>query len=185
MPRKRSELGANVDKRIAALMTRGWTAEAIAKELQAKGTDVSTRTIGRRMRELRGDVAAPRASSSPTRREHYAMPDPASPAPPASESKDDVDEALPGADEIPEEANLAQIERWLKRAEAMAQKAMALGDIAGMGQMGRLTSALLEAKRRATPPEKADPNDRPDMVAAAQRARDMLHRMIDQAIGRE
>lgn len=180
MGRKRSDLGPSVEKRIASLMARGGTAVSISKALAAAGKKVSTRTIGRRMRELRGDVAPMRVSASTSLRASYAAPE-------ASEPESEASDApLPAApEEIPEDTDLRQIERWLQRAEAMARKAVNLGDLAGMGQMGRLTSALLEAKRRATPPEKADPNDHPDMVAAAARAREMLHKMIDRAIGRE
>lgn len=180
MARKRTDLGARVEKKIAALLARGGTAESIAKALRAGGfTGVSARTIGRRMRELRGDVAPKRVSATAARRAEYATTEGAA----APDSRDDA--PLPTTPEaIPEDTDLAQIERWLERAESMGKKAVTLGDLAAMGQMGRLTSALLEAKRKATPPEKQDPLDQPDMLAAAARARAMLHKYIDQALGK-
>jgi hypothetical protein len=64
----------------------------------------------------------------------------------------------------------------------MADAAYAAGDLDGFGKMGRLTSALLEAKRKATPPPALDPNERPDMIAARERARDAFHKLIDRVL---
>jgi hypothetical protein len=180
MPRVRTALGAKTEKKIAALMARGGTEKSIEKELRAAGiTGVSASTIGRRMRELRGAVAPKRvrASSKPTA--VYADPD-------AAPESSDGDNPLPKTPEsIPEGTDVSQIDRWLKRAEFVGKTAAIKGDIAAIGQMGRLTSALLEARRKATPPEKPDPKDDPDMGAAAARARALLHKYIDQALGRE
>ncbi len=173
MPRKKRAFSAKVEAQITTLMGAGGTAAAISKALLASGVKgASPATVGRRMRELRGDVRAVAAGSRAELRAAYAAPEPAdSPMPTSPEA-------------IPEGTALSQIERWLKRAEAMGKKAVAKGDLAGMGQMGRLTSALLEAKRKATPPEKDDPKDNPDMAAAAARARALLHKYIDQALGK-
>lgn len=173
MPRTKREFSAKVEAQITALMTAGGTAQAISKVLVAAGVKgASPATVGRRMRELRTGPPAPRAGSRAELRAAYAAPDAGdSPMPTSPEA-------------IPEGTALSQIERWLKRAEAMGKKAVAKGDLAGMGQMGRLTSALLEAKRKATPPEKDDPKDNPDMASAAARARSLLHKYIDQALGK-
>jgi hypothetical protein len=48
--------------------------------------------------------------------------------------------------------------------------------------MGRLTGALLEAKRRSTPTPKVDPNDDPDMIAMGEQVAERLHRLIDQVV---
>lgn len=102
----------------------------------------------------------------------------------AAAAAEDSPEDLPKPDAIPEDVDLEQIKRWLERAEMIGRVAFAKGDLAGMGQMGRLTSALLEAKRKATPPEKEDPKDNPDMAKVAAEARAKLHKYIDQALGK-
>lgn len=173
MPRKKREFSAKVEAQISAMATAGGTAQAISKALRAAGVKgASPATVGRRLRELRRGVTTPRAGSRAELRAAYASPE-------------QTDSPLPETPEaIPEGTALSQIERWLKRAEAMGKIAVEKGDLAGMGQMGRLTSALLEAKRKATPPDKDDPKDNPDMGAAAARARATLHKYIDQALGK-
>lgn len=183
MPRKPMDLGPRTEKKIASLMKRGGTAESIEKALRAAGIKgVSRATIGRRMRELRGSVAAPRVSADAARRAHYASPE-QSAEPPAPDSQSEED--MPTTPEaIPEGAHIAQIDRWLKRAEVMGQKAAELGDVAAIGQMGRLSKSLLEARQKAEPLDKNDPKEQPDWLAAAARARVLLHRYIDKALGK-
>jgi len=179
MPRKRSDFSAAAEKRLIALMAAGGTAATISKALLAAGVKgASSATVGRRMRELRGDVApkrvlAPRGARA-DRRAEYATPD------------DSIvgDSPLPSTpEEIPEGTALSQIERWLKRAESMGKIAVEKGDLAGMGQMGRLTSALLEAKRKDTPIEKEDPTESPDMQKLALQVEVRLLKYVDDIVG--
>lgn len=176
MPRDKKPLSARDEKRLQALMAAGGTAQTISKALRAKGAKgPSAATVGRRMRELRGDVAPRRvARSSASDRADYAM----------SDASIVGDTPLPASpEEIPEGTALAQIERWLARAEAMGKVAVSKGDLAAMGQMGRLTSALLEAKRKATPLEKEDPTEGPDMVKLAQQVEVRLLKYVDDILG--
>lgn len=177
MPRKRTEIGARAEKKIAELIARGGTAQSIAKALRAAGVKgVSERTIGRRMKEVRGAAKAPRGSKAEAAnalREGYAAA--------AAGVKTGVDdgEDLPKPDEIPADAELVKINEWLARADTLGRAAFAKGDLEGMGKMGRLTSALLEAKRKATPPEKDDPNDSPEMRTLGEQVEARLLKMVD------
>jgi hypothetical protein len=148
------------------MMARGGTAQSISDTLTSAGiSGASKRTIARRMQELRGEVNADRAQRVAAAKVTPAIPLPASP------------------DAIPEGAEPSDYDTWLADAKEQADAAQAVGDLEGFGKMGRLTVALLEAKRKATPLPKDDPNERPDMIAAKERARKELHKLIDQAVG--
>lgn len=184
MPRKRKELGARIDKMIASLIARGGTGKSIAAALKAKGvTGVSSRTIDRRIREVRGSVAPPRVMVTESLRESYAK---AVRDEEASDGGDDSKEStsLPEVGAIPDDVSVEQIEQWIERADKMGRIAYAKGDLQGMGQMGRLTASLMEARRKAKPPDDDDPKDNPDMVKVATEARAKLHKYIDQALGK-
>lgn len=160
MGRHRTELPAGTDERIVEFMTRGGTAESIHAAL---GVDVSKRTIARRMGELRGRVNSERA-------ERLAAPESASELPAT-------------ADEIPPGTDLTTFDVWLEKAERMAREAERTGNLVELGKAGRLVVMLLDAKRKATPVAAPDLNERPDMVAAARRARETLHKLVESAVG--
>lgn len=162
MPRKRSELGPGTEARIVALMRAGGTADSIAAQLGAEGVKASRATIGRRMQELKGKVSAARAE-----RFQAAPPVEAAPLPPS-------------ADDIPEGASLEMLDRWLATAKRMGEIAESEGDLDALATAGRLSVSLLEAKRKATPPTRPDPNDNPDMVKLGGEVAARLHKMIDQ-----
>lgn len=162
MARKRKNIDAD---RLIALMRAGRTAEQIAGVLAGEGVPVSRATITRRMRELRGKVNAGRAASRP--------------APiVAPAAADDV------PDEVPEGTELAIVDKWIPKVEAAAEAAEAEGDLQAFASLTAKLVTLLEHKRKAAPPPKADPNEHPDMVAAAERAREKLHALIDSATGK-
>jgi hypothetical protein len=178
MARKRTELSAAAKKTIAKMLERGATAEAVSKALKADGISVSTSTIARRMREVRGAVAAPRVSASESLRKEYAD------AADAAGFDEDEDEELPELEKIPPDADIRQLDRWIRRVDKMGKIAGAKGDLHGMGQMGRLLKGLHEAKLKATPPSKDDPRDNPDRQATIAEMRKKLHLYIDQALGK-
>lgn len=183
MPRTRIDLGTQVEKQIVALMARGGTAASIAASLRADGVaGVSQATIGRRMRELRGEANAARATraKSAAKKEAKTRPVPPAASPAATRARPDDLPATPDA--IPEDADLATIDRWLEIADRNGRVAENEGDMQTLGGMGRLTSMLLERKRKMRPPEKVDPNDSPDMRALAARVGAELHRLIDLAV---
>lgn len=168
------------------MMRAGGTAVSIAKDLGGKVTD---RTISRRMKEIRGPKNVSRPRKIPPHDPNGPMlPRPPSIAPrPAPVAARDAPppssgELPPSPDAIPEGTDLVTLERWLVTAERMGAAAEKRGDLASLAAAGRLTASLLEAKRKATPIPRADPNEHPDFVAAATKARALLHRYLDQAI---
>ncbi|MCL2777730.1 MAG: hypothetical protein FWD73_06970 [Polyangiaceae bacterium] len=164
MARKRTVYGPDVEAKIRSGLERGQPAEAIAKELTAAGVKGASRaTIDRRMREMRGRTASPRLFLG----RRVAASD--VPSPPLPESPED----------IPSDADPDTIGRWIALAEQKGQDAANRGDLAGFGAMGRLAATLLEHRRKAAPPPRVDPNERPDMIAAKERARADFHRLID------
>jgi hypothetical protein len=178
MARKKNELGDVTTDRIVALMRVGATAEVVYKTLRAEGVKkISLATIGRRMKELR-----PRAKKA--RAETLAKKAGAKAAPPASSAKArTIPRPMPTSpEEIPEDADVSDFDVWLTNAKSMADAAYAEGDLDGFGKMGRLTSMLLEAKRKATPPKPPDANERPDMIAARERARTAFHELIKRVL---
>ena len=72
-----------------------------------------------------------------------------------------------------------ELEELLASVRRLARMAEAEANLSGVATLGRLTTAILDLKRKAAPPERPDANEHPDMVAAARRAREALHRLID------
>jgi hypothetical protein len=184
MARKRDELPAAATRKLKSLLKRGGTAKSITEALQASGEDVSVSTVSRRIREIRGDVAPPRMTPNAALRAEYASALEKADADANEEEEEEEGDELPAVDAIPKSADLEQVTAWLRRAERMGKIAYAKGDLQGMGQMGRLTKQLLEAKERLIPPEKPDPADNPNLAKLAAEARAKLHLYIDQALGK-
>jgi hypothetical protein len=172
MARPRTQLSASTNATIESMAATGGTAETITKALKARGVrGISRATVGRRLRELRGKVRVGRVGAKQS----------APPPPPESETAD-ID--LPASpEEIPDGLSLDVLRALFRKADRAASEALSRKDLATFGAMGRLVTALSEAIRKATPPEKVDPNDHPDMLSAAKRAREKLHRLVDQAVG--
>lgn len=156
--RKRTELGPDVEARIASGIQRGETAEQIARAI---GTSISSRTIGRRMREIRGPVQSPRPGAAP-------VPPPSAPAPLPTSPED-----------IPEGASLPELMSLLERCKTALGQAEFEKNLPLVGQMIRVAASLSETIRKATPPKQADPNDAPDMVALRVEAAKRWHQMVD------
>lgn len=158
-PRKKPD----ADAVIRAMVARGATARQIAA-----ATGIKPRTAARRKEEALAAAKPARAASAKRR-------PPAAPVEP-------VDPPLPPSPEaIPDGADPGTIDRWIKRAEELAEIASNAGEVDGFVKMGRLSTALLEHKRKATPPTLPDPNDNPDMVALGAEVAARLSAMIDQA----
>ena len=180
MARKRNDLGPAADAKIRSLMLRGGTARSIFEALRAAGVKgASERTIARRMKEARAGVNATRAKkfagTPPRAAAKSTRPPQRGKQPPPPENA----EPLPATEEEIARADPATLDRWLQTATRMGDAAEALGDLDSLAKMGRLSVSLLEAKRKATPPPKEDPNDHPDMIAMGARVADQLHMLID------
>lgn len=104
------------------------------------------------------------------------LPAPVAPMPPAAESEDDL------PDEIPEGADASIAEAWLPRIQRAAAKAEATGNLAAFASLTAKMVAMLDHIRKSKPVPKPDPNDNPDMIAAKERARKELHRLIDHSL---
>lgn len=172
MARKRTEFGKAVDTRIVALMRAGGTAESISSQLASEGVEGASRaTIGRRMTELRATVRAKRAKAMKAA------------AKPSSESKPSKASPLPTSpDEIPEGADLETLNEWLETAKRMGKVAELEGDLQAIARAGRLVTSLIEAKRKAAPPTKPDPNENPDYRALAEEVEARLHKLADEVL---
>lgn len=163
MARKRNELGPVVEQQMVDMLSRGGTAQSIFDRLSAQGiTGISVPTIQRRMRELRAGIR----SSGPR------------PVPATSEAV----RVITAVEEIPPDATCNDLDQWIANVTARGKIAEANDDLDGVVKMGRLYTALIEARRKATPPPVIDPNDSPDMVALGAEVAKRFHKMIDQAV---
>jgi hypothetical protein len=82
------------------------------------------------------------------------------------------------ADEV-ETADAGELGKMIAEVKKAADAAKAAGNLTGYASlMARLVS-LLEHQRKVAPPPRVDPNDNPDFVAAKERVRKELHRLID------
>jgi hypothetical protein len=88
------------------------------------------------------------------------------------------------AGELAEFESADSVDKLLKKIEKAIIVAESDGNVAAMGTLGRLSVSLLDHKRKTAPIPKQDPNESPDMVAAATSAREKLHKYLSQALGK-
>lgn len=176
MPRKRTEWPASAERKLGGLVRKGLTAAEIAAQLTADGVPgASVATVGRRMRELRGVVRATKQAKAA----------PVAEAPAAVEPVARVLADVPeDADEL-DAAPMAQIDLWLERIDGAWAAAERDSNLAAQASLAARATALLEAKRKGSPPPVQDPNDAPDLIDAAKTAREKIMRKLEQAIERK
>ena len=179
MARPRKELGDAADAMIRILLAKGGTVESITAALRAgPAPAASPATVGRRMAEVRQSVNEGRSE----RREAVAggsRPALVRLEPAATDSEP----ALPQTpEEIPEGASLADYDRWIVRAERMADDAEVDGDLKAIANAGRLVGFFMAEKRKATPKPVADPNEHPDYVALGAQVEERFLKMIDSVL---
>ncbi len=133
-------------------MRRGGTADSISKAL-----GLSRATVGRRMQEFKVSGAVKKKRTAAVH-----------PAPVA-----DVPE------EIPDGVDLATVDKWIPKVERAAEAAEQDENYTAFASLTARLVALLDHKRKATPLPKIDPNDSPDMVAAADRALARLESILE------
>jgi transcriptional regulator with XRE-family HTH domain len=95
------------------------------------------------------------------------------PAPP--EAVDEIPE------EIPEGLPVDIVEKWIRKVDRLAEAAEAAKDFGAVNGLLAKLATLKEHQRKAAPPPKADPNENPDMIAAAKRGRETLHKLVESA----
>jgi hypothetical protein len=175
MSRKKTSWGAAHERTFASLAKQGLTAGEIAARLTADGCPgASKATVGRRLRDVRGVVRARKANAGPRSALAEAKPD----APAADDGAADV----PTDPEELEAAPLAQLEWWLVEVKAAFEAAKVDRNVAAQASLAARATALLEARRKAAPPEREDPNAYPDLVAAAASCKAKLRARLDRAL---
>lgn len=174
MARKRNEWGTKGEEIFADMTRRGLTAGEISAALKAAGiSGASPATVQRRQREVLG----PRKIS--------AVGTPDAPARPAV--LDDVPE---DAEEL-SGATPSELDWWLAEVKQAYEVAKGGQDEEGrplpsnpaaMASLAARATALLEAKRKASPPVFVDPNDALDIRESAERARKLFHETLHNII---
>src|SRR5690348_17046017 len=142
---------------------------------------ISPATAKRRLRELKGKDPRPGRAFAVKPRPP-ARQEPAPPAPPAESSPDLLNEDEPSVElplEFSPDSTLQEIDKWLKVAKERAEAAAADDNPKAHAEYMRMIITLIEARRKAAPPPKVDPNDHPDMVAAAANVRKRWHNLAD------
>lgn len=172
MARKRTQFDASTDQQIAAMMAKGMPAEAISAALTAAGVKGASRpTIGRRMVEMRAGVNASIAARAKASKPPKGKPAPA-PAHVEPPTPDEIATATPD-----------KLSQWVLETKAAADAAKDEGDLSQYGGLMRVSVAIQEAIRKATPLPVHDPADDPDMRAMAAATAARLHLMADQVLG--
>lgn len=82
------------------------------------------------------------------------------------------------SDEIPKDAEAAEISRWIEEVEAAAQAEKRAGNIAAFGSLMAKLVSLAEHRRKIAPPPRDNPDDNPDFAAAKERARQALRALV-------
>ena len=95
---------------------------------------------------------------------------------PAPESRPELPRT---PDDIPEGATLPELQELMTRCKAALSSAEAEDNLPLVGQMIRVAASLAETIRKATPPERPDPNDNPDFQKLGAQVAERLHKMID------
>lgn len=85
-------------------------------------------------------------------------------------------------EEIPEGTSVEALDGLRQRAAAALQVAEIGGDFGAMGSMGRLLVAIEEHRRKIAPPPPVDPNDAPDIRAAAERGKRIMFETLENII---
>lgn len=157
-----------IGAQILAMARQGRSERAIVAALGAGAPSRATvrRYIDRMAAEKRNATLSP-ASQNAKRDAGPILPAPKS------------DRTLPGIPSDPDElaeAPLAQLDWWGLEIREAFERAKSDGNIPAQASLAARAVAVLEARRKAAPPEQADPNAYPDLVEAAERCKALLRR---------
>ncbi len=72
------------------------------------------------------------------------------------------------------------IDRWSARVEKGAAAAEAAGNLPALASLAMRATALAQARIKATPLPKPDPNDNPDMRALGDQAEKRFEALVDE-----
>ena len=81
--------------------------------------------------------------------------------------------------DVPPDASLEQIEWWLSLVRRHVETAEQACNVAAIASLSARATALLEAKRKATPEPPPDPNANPDMIRLGEQVEARLFRLVD------
>jgi hypothetical protein len=175
MARKRNDWGPKGEEIFADMTRRGLTAGEVSAALKAAGiSGASPATVQRRQREFLGPR---RVSASPVE---------------APASRPTVLDDVPEDAEELAKASASELDWWLGEVKQAYERAKGgededghplPGNPAAMASLAARATALLEAKRKASPPVFVDPNDALDIREAAERARKLFHETLHNIIG--
>jgi hypothetical protein len=195
VPRQKSYTD-KLAKRVEALALAGESASAIHQRLEAEGYKVpSVRTIGNIVARVRGKAPRKRAPSKPksARRKSSAKSEPeqkkpstpkgSSGAPKSKRAASKSSKAKREADQpVTGDEQRALLSSLLRGVVEDARKSRQDGDsassLAGARLAGALSSAIARIPTEVPP---ADPNEQPDMMAAAERGRAKLFDYVERA----
>lgn len=153
-----STLHPTVRDRIKELRSTGRTREQIQTQLAAEGVVMSTGAISN---VCRGGVQT-KPPGSPV----------ATDAAPVARRAEGGDESDPAT----------QLRELARLAKELATVARAEGNLSGFTQCVRTISLCVAQAEKLTPPTPPDPEANPDWIAAAKRAREKLHDMLNKAL---
>lgn len=159
------KINAEIGAKILAMARQGRSERAIVAAL---GPGAPSRATVRRYIDRMAAEKPAKAASQNAKRD-------AGPILPAPKS----DRTLPGIPSDPDElaeAPLAQLDWWGLEIREAFERAKLDGNIPAQASLAARAVAVLEARRKAAPPEQADPNAYPDLVEAAERCKALLRR---------
>lgn len=165
---RRPSYTAEVAARIAELAASGMTAVAIREKLLSEGLEApSTRTVMSVARSAKAKAPSPRRGKSRAPKSRDEPPAPAA-----------VDVAEASALVSTLEGAVRTMEGVVSQIDPRQADAM---DVKLLNQTFRTLSQVVAQIQRMTPPEPPDPNQNPDILADAERCREILFKYLEDA----
>lgn len=143
---------------------------AICAELEAMGTPLSLGAVHKI-----APATAPRATQTPVLGHDGARVGTAVEYAPAGDGG-------AAAAVLPDDADLATLERYQAKYEAMAAEAEKVSNLQAFIALQRLLRDVLDRKRKWQPPPVERPEDNPDFVRAGELVAERLHKLVDDAL---
>ncbi len=184
MSARRAPVSPEIDARLRARQAP-WEIVAWAKR---KGVPCpSAATLSRRKAEMFGRQRVPQGGGASLTSRAGKVP----PAPRAAkggklsarsraEAPPSTPPELAGVDVTT--ADLATLDAWIATAQGLLAKSQEDDNLAGFASISRLLILAIARRAAMRPPPPQDPNEHPDFVAAAERARTKLHDLLARAL---
>lgn len=153
---------------IQALRRRGLSYSAISKEVGLSVGTVSKALRARTKGKAKGTVMRPRKDQDTPKAEARK-----------TRSKGRPLDLETREGESDDEAYLRILKRQVAEIDQQMADARKNNDTAAYASYARLLNQTMAQIAKMTPPRKDDPNEQPDMIAAAERGRAKLHTILD------